>query len=189
MKRQHPSTGPETYTKDKMFSFTESVTITASPSVIWTHLIDLKCWWGASNLTNHCLEIDSPDKSIAMGTGIRFERQICGIRIEAEGKIVSLQKRTEMTWEGIGRYQYRGICVSLSEGMKWRIAPMNGVALVSVSAWAEFPLSVKGRLLKWYSVKHLHIVEAARSQARTDLNFLKQHAEAPRGVKVQDVLS
>lgn len=160
-----------------MLSFTESVTITASPGVIWTHLVDLERWWTASNPDHVRLEILSPDKSIAVGTRIDFEERIAGLRIVAGGQIISRQTNCEMTWEGTAACHSAGFTVQAQEGMKWRIAELSGLALVSASLWIEFAGSTKGRLMEWHARKHLRILDAGREHMRRELNRLKELAE------------
>lgn len=160
-----------------MFSFTESVTITASPGVIWTHLVDLPRWWIASNPDHIRLEILPSGASVAKGVQVDFEEHIAGIRVAATGHITSFHDNTEMTWEGSAMYHYRGVSVPAQTGMKWRIAAMSGLAIVSAGSWVEFPPTTKGRLMAWHAGKHLHFLEAARKHTRRELHYLKEMAE------------
>lgn len=139
--------------------------------------MDLERWWPASNSDHVRLEIMSPDKSIAEGTQIDFEERIAGVKAVASGRIVSLHKDSEATWEGTAVYHYKGFKVPIHEGVKWRIAPMSDLAIVSASVWAAFPRSLTGRLLKWHAMKHMNIVELDREHTRLELNYLKDLIE------------
>lgn len=161
-----------------MLSFTESVTIAASPGVIWTHLVDFERWWVASNPEHIRLEILSPDKSVVEGTQIDFEERVAGVRAVAKGRIVSLHPRVEATWEGRAVYHYLGIRIPIHEGVKWRLAGMGrDLTIISASVWAEFPGGPIGGLLEWHAKKHLDILERDREHMRQELNYLKDVVE------------
>lgn len=161
-----------------MISITESVTITASPSVIWTQLVDLERWWTASNPDHIRLEIQSPDKSVGEDTQVEFEERVGGVRIVATGRIVSLHENSEATWEGTATYRCLGFRVRVERGIKWRIASMSDLAIVSASVWSVFPVGLVGRFMGWYAKKSLKMAEREREHARDELEYLKGLVEA-----------
>lgn len=156
-----------------MFSFTESVTITASPSVIWGHLLDLERWWAASNPEHIRLEIGSPNKSVATGTRIDFEERIAGVRGVATGRIVWLHEGSAARWEGTATYYWMGIKIPMEEGVEWHIAGMGELAIVSARVWMYFPKGLFGKVVKWYAMKVLKLERADREHTRLELKYLK----------------
>lgn len=161
-----------------MLSFTESVTIAASPDGIWTHLVDFERWWVASHPDHIGVKFPSGSTSVTMGTEIDFEERVGGIRSVATGRIVSAQPGVEATWEGTAVYSYLGLKFAMETGLKWRLARMTGeLTMVSASAWAVFPDSLAGRLLHWHAKKHLHMLERDRAHMQRELNALKDVVE------------
>lgn len=161
-----------------MLSFTESVTISASPGVIWTHLVDFTGWWPTAHPDHIRVEFPSEDKSVAVGTPLDFEERVGGIRSVATGRIVSAQPGVEATWEGTAVYYYLGLKFPMETGLKWRLARMTAdLTIVSASAWAVFPDTLAGRLLKWHAKKHLHMWERDREHMQRELNALKDVVE------------
>lgn len=156
-----------------MFSLTESVTITASSGVIWTHLLDLERWWTASNPDHIRLEIASPDKRVATGTPIEFEEKIAGVRGVAKGRIVWLHEGSGARWEGTATYYWMGMKIRVEEGVEWHIAGMGELAIVSARGWVYFPKGLFGRVVKWYAMKVLKLERADREHTRLELKYLK----------------
>jgi hypothetical protein len=156
-----------------MFSLTESVTITASPGVIWTHLLDLERWWTASNPDHIRLEIASPDKRVETGTRVEFEERIAGVRRKATGRIVWVHVDSAARWEGTAAYRWMGMNIPMEEGVEWHIAGMGELAIVSARVWMYFPKGLFGRAVKWYAMKVLKIERASREHTRLELKYLK----------------
>lgn len=160
-----------------MFSFTESVTITASPGVIWANLVDLERWWAASSADHIRLEILSEDKSLATGTPVNFEERVAGIRAEAKGRIVWLHAGSAARWEGTALYHWMGLKIPIDEGVEWHIAGLGEMAIVSASVWAYFPKGLWGGMVRWYAMTVLKIERRDREHTRRELEYLKGMVE------------
>lgn len=156
-----------------MFSYTESVTIAASPGVIWSQFVDLERWWSGSHPDHIRMEILSADKRVAMGAQVDFEERIGGTRAEATGRIVSMNEGVGARWEGTTTYHCLGFRVESETGMEWHIAGMGELAIVSARVWAYFPSGLKGGLLEWYGKRFLKLEEIHEEHTRQELEYLK----------------
>ena len=160
-----------------LFEFTETASIRATPESVWSRLADVESWWLKSNREHISLEIGSPDKRVAAGTEIAFEERVAGITARACGTVTSLIPGVATTWEGMASYRYSGFRLAIHEGVTWSIEPDMGSSILSAHVWARFPAGAFGRVLEWYSVHILHIIERDRKHARCELEYLKRVIE------------
>lgn len=167
-----------------MFSFTESISIEASPDAVWQTMIDLNWWWPPSNPEHESVERLDPGLGLEVGTRLRIREKIAGIPGEALGEIAELQPGARVTWESPSAvYRWHGIPVTMGEGVTWTLDPMGPGATRRLSAhvWASFPAGTRGKLLEVVFTRLLGGVAKDRAHTRTELRFLKKAIEESAG--------
>jgi hypothetical protein len=160
-----------------MFQFTESVAIAARPDQIWETLVDIEKWWPDSNPEHIGIEVRNSGKPIDVGTEIVFAEYVAGIKGQAAGSITRLIPGREATWEGAAVYRYYGIRIRVREGVSWLVESQGNTSILSARVWARFPSTFFGRLVEWYTVRLLHVIDRDREHARCELEYLKRVME------------
>ncbi len=161
----------------RMFEFTESIGIDASPREIWGVLSDLERWWLPSNPEHISLQIRSAEHKVALGTPIAFRERVAGIEGQADGTVTSFTEGVEAGWEGRTEYRYMGLRFRMREGVSWRLDADGSRSNLSAHVWTHFPPGICGSILEWYAKTILKAVERDRDHARRELGYLKQHME------------
>ncbi len=161
-----------------MFSYTESVTIAASPGSIWTQFVDLERWWSASSADHVRVEILSANKRVALGARMDLEEHIGAIRSEAKTRVVSMNEGVGARWEGTAVYHYLGFRIPVEEGVEWHIAGMGELAIVSVRVWVYFPSGLAGRMVEWFATRFLKVEAIREGHSRQELESLKRLIES-----------
>lgn len=168
-----------------MLSYTESVTIRACPEAIWGHLVEFDRWWMGAHPGHVRVEIPSGSRRVVTGTEINFEERVAGLKVMAEGWIVSLHPEVELTWEGVGDFRFLGVGIAARTGIRWQLARMGGdVTIVTTSMWAEVAGGWRGELLEWTAEKLLRMVERGGRHLREELHSLRELAEGSGGLPV-----
>lgn len=164
-----------------MFEFTESVEIRANPKEVWQHLSALERWWLPSNPEHISLEVRSTDGTIRPGTKIAFQERIAGIKGSAVGTVTRWNPEKEAACEGTAIYGHMGLHFPVREGVSWQVEDVHPeTSVLSARVWAQFPSSLFGRVVEWYSRKVLNVVDRDRQHARRELTYLKQWIESGR---------
>jgi hypothetical protein len=156
-----------------MFQFTESIIIASRPDEIWETLVDFEKWWPPSNPEHISIDVHYDGKPIDVGTEVNFEERIAGIKGKASGSITKWIPECEATWEGAALYSYYGIPIRVREGVSWSIESIGSVSTLSATIWAQFPVNLIGRLVEWYSVRFLNVIDRDKEHARCELEYLK----------------
>jgi len=161
-----------------MFQFTESIEIASRPHEIWKTLVDIEKWWPPSNPEHISIDVHYNGKPIDVGTEVNFEERIAGIRGKASGSITKWIPQRKATWEGEALYSYYSIPIRIREGVSWSIENPGSVSTLSATIWAQFPVSLFGRFVEWYSVRLLNVIDRDKEHARCELEHLKGVIEA-----------
>ncbi len=161
-----------------MFQFTESIPIEALPTEIWATFVDIEEWWPPSNPEHIGIEVKSGGSPVDVGTEIVFEERVAGIKGKAEGAITKWAPEREAAWEGVAVYRYCGLRFRVREGVSWLIEDHGESSQLSARVWAEFPSTLLGRFLEWYTTKLLNVVARDREHARRELEYLKYVVES-----------
>lgn len=161
-----------------MFQFTESIAIASRPDEIWETLADIEKWWPPSNPEHISIDVRYDGKPVDAGTEVHFEERIAGIKGKASGSITKWKPGREATWEGAALYRYYGVPVRIREGVSWAVESAGGVSTLSTTVWARFPENLFGRLVEWYSVRVLNVIDRDKEHARRELEYLKSVIEA-----------
>jgi hypothetical protein len=161
-----------------VFQFTESIPIAAPPNEIWKNFVDIAKWWPPSNQEHTDIDVKSHENPIDVGTEVVFEERIAGIKGKAVGSITRWVPEREATWEGEAVYRYYGIPFRIREGVSWLLESHGKTSQLSARVWAEFPSTLFGRFLEWYTTKLLNVVDRDREHARRELEYLKHVIES-----------
>lgn len=160
-----------------MFAFTETVSIQAPPSVVWTVMHDIEGWWLASNPEHESLERLDDRDVLEVGAQLRIRERVGGVPGEATGTITRVDPCSAVTWEAPqARYRWLKMSIPVGEGVTWRIEPHSDDAEItdlSAHVWASFPSGLRGRLLEGAFIYLLGGVKKDREHARTELRYLK----------------
>ncbi|MFB6189927.1 MAG: SRPBCC family protein [Halapricum sp.] len=162
-----------------MFEIEPTISIDASPEIVWEYLIEIEEWWVPSNPEHESLEILSDERALQEGTRIRVKERIAGLPGVAEGEITEYVPRERITWEAPNTsYRYYGLTIHVDEGVSWRLAPTDAGTNLTAAVWATFPETLLGTVVEWIFKNVLDGVEQDYRHAVMELKYIKEGVEA-----------
>ena len=157
-----------------------SITIQASPEVIWEYAHKPENWTASNPSEHYGLHYDSPDNLPHQGVEFVQKESVAGMRAELHGRFHYMDEPKVAFWSGTATYPLLGglINVRIPEGGVLRLEAVDDGTHFSHHVYMDFPDTWWGRLVLWFFENRLNGPQALHDHAQGELIFFKEKLEA-----------